>query len=96
MAVAFSKMHGAGNDFIMIHDQNHSLERSPEFIRFLCDRHRGIGGDGVIFLQMEQKNAAIRMDYWNSDGSPADMCGNGLRCAASFAFRKGLSAADGS
>lgn len=86
----FSKMHGAGNDFILINDPAREWSRSPHFIAKLCDRHRGIGGDGVIFLREIPGENLIRMDYYNSDGSAAAVCGNGLRCSASFAYRNGL------
>ena len=84
-------MHGAGNDFILVNDPGQEWSRSPRFIAKLCDRHRGIGGDGMIFLREVPEENLIRMDYYNSDGSAAAVCGNGLRCSASFAYRNGLS-----
>ena len=90
MKMLFSKMHGAGNDFVLVDDSASGANRSPRFIAHLCNRHLGIGADGVIFLKKNPDESIIRMDYFNSDGSAAAVCGNGLRCAAAFAFRKGL------
>ena len=90
MKMVFTKMHGAGNDFILVDDSELKWSRSPEFIAGICDRHLGVGGDGIIYLRKNDGGDVIRMDYYNSDGSGA-VCGNGLRCSASFAYRKGLS-----
>lgn len=94
MSLLFSKMHGAGNDFILTRDPNMAHYRNPHDIARLCDRHKGIGADGLIYLEKEEKERRIHMYYFNSDGSPADLCGNGLRCSASFAYRNGLSGGD--
>lgn len=91
MRFSFTKMHGAGNDFIFADDSARFWHTDAENIRKICDRHRGIGADGLILLRKEKGDGPIQMDYYNSDGSPASLCGNGLRCAASFAFRNGLS-----
>lgn len=89
----FSKMHGAGNDFIVI-DQTSSVRQfTPERVRQLCDRHKGIGGDGIILLSksgMPGQEHVVCMDFFNCDGSRAEMCGNGLRCAAAFAYKRCL------
>ena len=85
MKRVFTKMHGAGNDFILVDDSEGTWSRSPDFIAGICDRHLGVGGDGVIYLCRAGDDDVIRMDYYNSDGSGA-VCGNGLRCAASFAL----------
>ena len=90
MKMVFTKMHGAGNDFILVDDSELKWSRSPEFIAGICDRHLGVGGDGIIYLRKNDGGDVIRMDYYNSDGSGA-VCGNGLRCSASFAYRNGLS-----
>ena len=87
MEMLFSKMHGAGNDFILVDDSASEWDRSPQFIANLCNRHLGIGGDGLIYLTRVPGEDIIRMDYFNSDGSAADVCGNGLRCSASFAYQ---------
>ncbi|MEI3003635.1 MAG: hypothetical protein V8T87_03315 [Victivallales bacterium] len=89
--MVFTKMHGAGNHFILVDDSELKWSRSPGFIAGFCDRHLGVGGDGIIYLRKNDGGDVIRMDYYNSDGSGA-VCGNGLRCSASFAYRKGLSA----
>ena len=95
----FTKMHGAGNDFIVVDDRTLDWTRGREFIAGICDRRRGVGADGLIllsdapgssFLPANTDNR-IRMDFFNSDGLSAEMCGNGLRCAAFFAAtRMGL------
>jgi len=89
MKLEFSKMHGAGNDFIVAMDSPGSLPLTPAFIRAVCDRRKGVGADGLIVLA--RSGACARMSYFNADGSPASLCGNGLRCAAEFARAKGLS-----
>jgi len=84
MAIAFSKYHGLGNDFILI-DNRHSAEpvlTSEQAVKW-CDRHFGIGADGVIFL-LAADNDEHRMRIYNSDGSEPEMCGNGIRCLAKF------------
>ena len=100
--INFSKGHGTGNDFVMILDDSGSLDISPEQVRLLCDRHFGIGADGVIrvvpskfipegALCLEEDDSAYWfMDYRNADGSVAEMCGNGVRVFARFLTDKGL------
>ena len=88
MAIAFSKYHGLGNDFILI-DNRHSAEPilTPEQSVKWCDRNFGIGADGVIFLlgvEDSADHAQHRMRIFNSDGSEPEMCGNGIRCLAKF------------
>ncbi len=80
----FSKYHGLGNDFILI-DNRHQEELCvpPDRVRFLCDRHFGIGADGIIFL-LQDGAQNYRMRIINSDGSEPEMCGNGIRCLAKF------------
>lgn len=79
------KMHGAGNDFLVISHDGSAMD--TQSVRAMCDRKRGIGADGVIFLTpLSDAPAHIRMDFYNCDGSRAEMCGNGLRCAARFAM----------
>ena len=84
----FTKMHGAGNDFVMIDDLAAEFEISRSVIASLCASHTGIGADGLILLRPSAK-ADFSMRYFNRDGSEAEMCGNGARCAAMFAFSKG-------
>ena len=81
--IIFHKYHGAGNDFIMIDNLNGEINISPELVRLHCDRHFGIGADGVILLEKSDK-ADCFMNYYNSDGTIAEMCGNGVRCTAKF------------
>lgn len=85
MNLEFSKMEGAGNDFIVADNSAGRWPKSPEFIRAACDRHRGIGADGLILLSPFGGEGALRMDFYNCDGTLASLCGNGLRCAAEFA-----------
>ncbi|MBN1163614.1 MAG: diaminopimelate epimerase [Candidatus Krumholzibacteriota bacterium] len=85
----FVKMHGAGNDFIMISDLAEAFDGSRDLISSLCAPHRGIGADGLILLRASAE-ADFRMRYFNRDGGEADMCGNGARCAALFAYNSGL------
>jgi diaminopimelate epimerase len=82
-------MHGAGNDFIMIDDMSERCRLTGEAIARLCSRRRGVGGDGLILIRPAEK-ADFAMRYYNSDGGEADMCGNGARCAAAFAFEAGI------
>jgi diaminopimelate epimerase len=80
----FYKYQGAGNDFIMIDNRdNHFNVKNTEKIKLLCNRHLGIGADGLIFLESSDK-ADCFMNYYNSDGTLAEMCGNGIRCLAKF------------
>src|SRR6056297_2095228 len=85
MKVKFFKMHGLGNDFIMINDLKEQIENYPKLAKKLCDRHFGIGADGMILIQNSQKDEAdFKMRIFNSDGSEAEMCGNGIRCFAHY------------
>jgi diaminopimelate epimerase len=85
MKFDFTKMHGAGNDFIVAFDTPEKWPRLPDAIRNLCNRKRGIGADGLILLSRNaDKKIPFKMIFFNSDGSVAGMCGNGLRCAALF------------
>ncbi|MCF7888513.1 MAG: diaminopimelate epimerase [Victivallales bacterium] len=82
-------MHGAGNDFIVFDNTDKKIKLNTDIIRTLSNRRRGIGGDGVIAVSMPEKRQAdydAVMEYYNSDGSRGEMCGNGLRCAAYFAY----------
>lgn len=83
MTLEFTKMNGAGNDFVMVDNRAGSLVLSRDLIAFLCDRHRGIGADGLIAVEGAQDTP--RMRYYNADGGEAEMCGNGARCFARFA-----------
>ena len=81
--IKFYKYHGAGNDFIIVENLSGGILLSMEQIAFLCDRHKGIGADGVILIE-SSKSSDCFMNYYNSDGTLAEMCGNGIRCTASF------------
>jgi len=88
--ILFTKMHGNGNDFV-IFDEFHGIvvpeEEKPAFVRTVCNRRFGVGGDGAIFVQSSEV-ANARFRYFNSDGSEA-MCGNGIRCFARFVVEEG-------
>ena len=88
MQVEFAKMNGAGNDFVVIDNRSRKLHLTPEQIVHLCDRHRGVGADGVILLDpCSSGKADWAWDFYNNDGSSAEMCGNGARCFARFVRR---------
>jgi diaminopimelate epimerase len=83
----FTKMNGAGNDFVMLDNLAGKLELDRDQIAHICDRHRGVGADGVLVLEKAANGADFRMRYYNADGGEAEMCGNGARCFARFAER---------
>jgi diaminopimelate epimerase len=83
----FTKMNGAGNDFVLLDNRAGNLALAREQIARLCDRHRGVGADGVLVLERPTNGADFRMRYYNADGGEAEMCGNGARCFARFANR---------
>jgi len=91
MKLDFTKIHGAGNDFIMVDGLSDEIELTPEQVQRLCDRHFGIGADGVILIRpSKHADCAAFMDYRNSDGTLAEMCGNGVRCFAKYLVDKGF------
>lgn len=87
----FTKMHGCGNDYVYIDGAAWKIpqEDKPRMVRFLSDRHFGIGGDGVIFINPAEA-ADFEMEMYNADGTRAEMCGNGIRCVAKYVYDKGL------
>lgn len=87
----FTKMQGCGNDYVYVNGFEEKLpqERKPEIVRRLSDRHFGIGGDGVIFINPSSE-AEFEMEMYNADGTRSQMCGNGIRCVAKFVYDKGL------
>jgi diaminopimelate epimerase len=91
IAMKFTKMHGCGNDYIYVDGGKEKVaaEKKPELVRKLSDRHFGIGGDGVIFIN-SSREADFEMEMYNMDGSRGEMCGNGIRCVAKFVYDKGL------
>ena len=94
MIIHFTKMHGCGNDYVYINGATDIIpqEQKPEAVRFLSDRHFGIGGDGVIFINPSDE-ADFEMEMYNADGSRGEMCGNGIRCVAKFVYDNGLTKA---
>lgn len=100
--IAFTKGHGTGNDFVLVLDSEGSLSLTPGQIAKICDRHFGIGADGFIRviksenhsegakILAEEPTAVWFMDYYNADGSVAEMCGNGSRVFAKFLLERGL------
>lgn len=80
----FTKMNGAGNDFVMLDNRMGNLQLSAKQISLLCNRHRGVGADGLIMLEYLDHKIPYRMRYYNADGQEADMCGNGARCFTRF------------
>jgi diaminopimelate epimerase len=102
MSLAFTKGHGTGNDFILIFDEHGQIEISQEQVALMCDRHFGIGADGLIRVTPTAKSAEVShlleqepaaawfMDYRNADGSKAEMCGNGIRVFARYLLDNSL------
>ena len=81
MILEFTKMNGAGNDFVLVDNRAQKINLTPAQVIRLCDRHRGVGADGVMLLVPARTRAADwAWDFYNSDGSAAEMCGNGARC----------------
>lgn len=89
MKINFFKYHGTGNDFILINNFDSKIKLSTKQIAFICDRHFGIGADGLMLLNKSNEYDFV-MDYYNSDGSGATMCGNGGRCITAFAKKQGI------
>jgi diaminopimelate epimerase len=84
----FTKMNGAGNDFVLIDNRAGEVKLTPQQVARICDRHRGVGADGILLLEPAANGADFRMRYYNRDGGEAEMCGNGARCFARFAERR--------
>lgn len=87
--IKFQKFHGTGNDFILFNESNLSIEDYSLLAKKVCDRHFGVGADGMIIIS-ESTKADIRMKFYNADGSIASMCGNGIRCFAKFVYENRL------
>lgn len=94
MKIEFTKMNGAGNDFVLIDERDQGVRLTSDQIRRICDRRRGVGADGLILIQSDPE-LEFHMSYFNADGHPAEMCGNGSRCSASFAASLGLGRQEG-
>ena len=86
----FTKMHGIGNDYIYVNGFAEQVPEPSAGGAQISDRHFGVGGDGLILILPSDK-ADVRMRMFNADGSEAEMCGNGVRCVAKYAFERGLS-----
>ena len=104
MTLPFTKGHGTGNDFVILADPDGRLALTPALVAALCDRRRGIGADGVLRVVRTAKHpdaaglagdAEWFMDYWNADGSFAEMCGNGVRVFVRYLLTYGLADAAG-
>jgi len=94
MNLSFTKMNGAGNDFVLLDNRTHALDLVKAQIARLCDRHRGVGADGVLMVEPAEHGADFRMRYYNADGGEAEMCGNGARCFARYARKVSAHPAD--
>jgi diaminopimelate epimerase len=89
----FTKMHGIGNDYVYVDGFAEKLADPASVARKISDRHFGIGGDGLILILPSDK-ADVKMRMFNADGSEAEMCGNGIRCVAKYAYEHGLAKAN--
>ncbi len=85
----FTKMHGIGNDYVYMDAINQDIKDKNKLAQFVSDRHFGIGSDGLILIEPSDK-ADFKMQMFNSDGTEAEMCGNGIRCVGKFVYDKGL------
>ena len=95
MQLQFVKMHGLGNDFVVMEALAEELDFDPDAIAWVCDRHFGVGADGLILVRpASTPEADFYMAYYNGDGSVAEMCGNGVRCFAKYLVDRGLVTAD--
>ena len=89
MAFSFYKYQGTGNDFIIIDNRSINIQLSKLQVSKLCDRHFGIGADGLMLMN-DHADYDFEMIYYNADGNESSMCGNGGRCMVQFAFDSGL------
>lgn len=85
----FTKMHGCGNDFVVVDGIKNNINFNQEQIAFLCSQHFGIGSEGLL-VALPSKIADFQMKMFNVDGTEAEMCGNGIRCISRFAFENGI------
>ena len=81
----FWKYHGLGNDFVVVEDHDLDMPNDPDFVRRVCDRRTGVGADGILYISPDDEADAF-MRVLNSDGSEAEMCGNGIRCVAKHLY----------
>ena len=89
MHIKFTKMHGCGNDYVVIDGFNKNIQLSPEQISFMCKTHFGIGSEGLLIVEKSNK-ADFKMRMFNIDGTEAEMCGNGIRCISRFAYDENI------
>src|SRR5438045_8331750 len=89
-SMKFTKMHGLGNDYVYVNGFAETVRDPSSLSKTIADRHFGIGSDGLILILPSDK-ADVRMRMFNADGSEGEMCGNGVRCVAKYAFDHGLS-----
>ena len=89
MELHFTKMTGAGNDFVVLDNRGGQIFLDRTAIRLICDRYRGVGADGLLLVERSDGRGDYRMRYYNADGGEAEMCGNGARCFAKFVQRLG-------
>ncbi|MEG1594841.1 MAG: diaminopimelate epimerase [Lachnospiraceae bacterium] len=85
----FTKMHGIGNDYVYVNCFTETVENPGEVAKFVSDRHKGIGSDGLILIQ-PSKIADFEMEMYNADGSRGEMCGNGIRCVGKYVYDAGM------
>jgi len=83
----FTKMHGIGNDYVYVNCFEEKVKEPAHLARLVSDRHKGVGADGLILI-CRSKRADVRMRIFNADGSEAEMCGNGIRCVAKYAYEE--------
>ena len=88
----FTKMHGAGNDFVILNAMERDVDRArlPALARRLCAAHTGLGADGLMLVVPAVRDGDFGMLFYNADGSPGEMCGNGARCICRYGFEHGL------
>ena len=88
----FTKMQGAGNDFIIINNMDGQIDRTSysEMAARLCPRHLAVGADGMMFVEPAEQGGDFKMMFYNADGMQGEMCGNGARCIAKYGYEKGL------
>ena len=87
--IKFTKMEGLGNDYVYVDCTKQNLENASNLAKIISDRHFGVGSDGLILIKSSKKTD-FRMQMFNSDGTEAEMCGNGIRCVGKYVYDKGL------
>jgi len=87
--INFTKLHGAGNDFIIVDNRDNNIADKHRWAKKACDRHFGVGADGLMLVEYSE-NGDIKMDFYNADGSHSTMCGNGLRCFSKFVYDESI------